>query len=38
MARLRMVTNEQAVADFLGERARAILGPDVDFQVVVRPE
>lgn len=38
VARLRMVTNEQAVADFLGERARAILGPDVDFQVVVRPE
>lgn len=38
VARLRLVTNEQAVADFLGPRARALLGPDIDFQIVVRPD
>lgn len=38
VARMRLVTNEQAVADFLGPRARTILGPDVDFEVVVRSE
>ncbi len=38
VARMRLVTDEPAVADFLGPHARTILAPDVDFEVVVRSE
>ncbi len=35
VARLRIVTNSEAAARFLAERARGILGPDADLVVVV---
>lgn len=36
-ARLRLVASTPQAAEFLGARARSILGPDVDLQVVVHP-
>lgn len=35
VGRLRIVAHTQAAADYLGGRARTILGPDVDLQIVV---
>lgn len=35
VGRLRLVANTEAAATYLGERARGLLGPGVDFQVVV---
>jgi hypothetical protein len=36
--RLRLVTNTEAAAGFLGERARRIIGDDIDLDVQVRTE
>jgi hypothetical protein len=36
--RIRIVTNTDAAARFLGERARGVIGPDVGLEVLVRRE
>ncbi|MFD7157633.1 restriction endonuclease fold toxin-2 domain-containing protein [Kribbella sp. NPDC059898] len=36
--RMRIVTNTAAAAAFLGDRARKVLGDDIDLDVQVRPE
>lgn len=38
VGRLRLVTNTEAAATFLGERARRLLGDDVDLDIQVQPE
>jgi hypothetical protein len=35
VSRLRLSASDQASAEFLGTRARAILGPDIDLDVVI---
>jgi len=37
VTQLNIITNTQKAADFLGDRARAILGPDIDIKVTVQP-
>ena len=37
VARLRIITNTDKAAEFLSSRARTLLGPDIDIEVVVIP-
>jgi hypothetical protein len=37
VARLNIITNTETAAEFLGVRARSLLGPDIDIVVTVIP-
>ena len=37
VSRLNIITNTERAADFLGTRARSILGSDIDIEVTVQP-